>query len=118
MLVESLPSRVPGSDDRVELSVLKDWTTRGASACAARAKPSFEIPVLRSLFQRDSLALKSVKRSVINIQRSMLDVRCSTFNLFMAEVQTRVMTACARPKALRACKRPVSAFLQSEFRGS
>ena len=29
-----------------------------------------------------SLVLKSIKRSVINIQRSMLDVRCSTFNLF------------------------------------
>jgi hypothetical protein len=28
------------------------------------------------------LVLKSIKRSVINIQRSMLDVRCSTFNLF------------------------------------
>jgi hypothetical protein len=28
------------------------------------------------------LVLKSTKRSVINIQRSMLDVRCSTFNLF------------------------------------
>ena len=28
--------------------------------------------------------LKSIKRSVINIQRSMLDVRCSTFNLFKA----------------------------------
>jgi len=29
-----------------------------------------------------SLVLKSIKRSVINIGRSMLDVRCSTFNLF------------------------------------
>ena len=29
-----------------------------------------------------SLVLKSIKRSVINIQRSMLNVRCSTFNLF------------------------------------
>jgi hypothetical protein len=30
----------------------------------------------------DSLVLKSMKRSVINIGRSMLDVRCSMFNLF------------------------------------
>ena len=29
-----------------------------------------------------SLVLKSIKRSAINIRRSMLDVRCSTFNLF------------------------------------
>ena len=29
-----------------------------------------------------SLVIKSIKRSVINIQRSMLNVRCSTFNLF------------------------------------
>jgi hypothetical protein len=29
-----------------------------------------------------SLVLKSIKRSVINIGRSMLDVQCSTFNLF------------------------------------
>ncbi len=29
-----------------------------------------------------SLVLKSIKRSVINIRCSMLDVRCSTFNLF------------------------------------
>jgi hypothetical protein len=29
-----------------------------------------------------SLVLKSIKRSVINIERSILDVRCSTFNLF------------------------------------
>jgi hypothetical protein len=29
-----------------------------------------------------SLVLKQIKRSVINIRRSMLDVRCSTFNLF------------------------------------
>jgi hypothetical protein len=29
-----------------------------------------------------SLVLKSIKRSVINIGRSMFDVRCSTFNLF------------------------------------
>jgi len=29
-----------------------------------------------------ALVLKSVKRSVINIGRSMLDVRCSMFNLF------------------------------------
>jgi hypothetical protein len=36
----------------------------------------------RSRLQRDSLALKSIKRSVINIGRSMLGVRCSTFNLF------------------------------------
>jgi hypothetical protein len=28
------------------------------------------------------LVLKSIKRSVINIGRSMFDVRCSTFNLF------------------------------------
>jgi hypothetical protein len=29
-----------------------------------------------------SFVLKSIKRSVINIQRSMLDVRCSTFKAF------------------------------------
>jgi hypothetical protein len=29
-----------------------------------------------------SFVLKSIKRSVINIGRWMLDVRCSTFNLF------------------------------------
>ena len=28
------------------------------------------------------LVLKSIKRSAINIRRSMLDVRCSMFNLF------------------------------------
>jgi hypothetical protein len=38
--------------------------------------------VFRSRLQRDSLVLKSIKRSVIDIGRSMLDVRCSTFNLF------------------------------------
>ncbi len=38
--------------------------------------------VFRSRLQRDSLVLKQIKRSVINIRRSMLDVRCSTFNLF------------------------------------
>jgi hypothetical protein len=32
-----------------------------------------------------SLVLKSIKRSVINIRRSMLDVRCSTFNLFAVQ---------------------------------
>ena len=31
---------------------------------------------------RDSFVSKSIKRSAINIRRSMLDVRCSTFNLF------------------------------------
>jgi hypothetical protein len=30
----------------------------------------------------DSLVLDSIKRSAINIRRSMLDVRCSMFNLF------------------------------------
>ena len=30
----------------------------------------------------DSFILDSIKRSAINIRRSMLDVRCSTFNLF------------------------------------
>jgi hypothetical protein len=29
-----------------------------------------------------SLVVKSIKRSVINIGRSMFDVRCSTFNLY------------------------------------
>ncbi len=38
--------------------------------------------VFRSRLQRDSLVLRMIKRSVINIRRSMLDVRCSTFNLF------------------------------------
>jgi hypothetical protein len=38
--------------------------------------------VLRSRLQRDSLVLKSIQRSVINIRCSMLDVRCSTFNHF------------------------------------
>jgi hypothetical protein len=34
-----------------------------------------------------SLVLKSIKRSVINIRCSMLDVRCSTFNLFTVPVR-------------------------------
>jgi hypothetical protein len=38
-----------------------------------------KFPVFRSRLQRDSLVLKSIKRSVINIRRSMLKVRCSTF---------------------------------------
>ena len=32
----------------------------------------------------DPLVIKPIKRSVINIQRSMLDVRCSTFKLLTA----------------------------------
>ena len=32
----------------------------------------------------DPLVIKSIKRSVINIRRSMLDVRCSTFKLLTA----------------------------------
>ena len=39
----------------------------------------------------DSLVLKSIKRSVINIGRSMLDVRCSTFNLFTIPVSRNLM---------------------------
>ena len=34
-----------------------------------------------------SLVLKSIKRSVINIQCSMLDVRCSTFNAYSPPVE-------------------------------
>ena len=49
-------------------------TSRGSSSQAA---------VFRSRLQRDSLILRSIKRSVINIRCSMLDVRCSTFNLFI-----------------------------------
>ena len=51
----------------------------------------------------DSLVLKSVKRSVINIQRSMLDVRCSTFNLFAVTARWSFM----RPP-------PVAASVQSD----
>jgi len=36
--------------------------------------------VFRLRLQLDSLVLKPIKRSVINIGRSMLGVRCSTFN--------------------------------------
>jgi hypothetical protein len=35
----------------------------------------------------DSLVLKQIKRSVINIRRSMLGVRCSTFNLFAVQAR-------------------------------
>jgi hypothetical protein len=49
--------------------------------CAKRNHPS-KFSVFRSRLHRDSLAYKSVKRSVINIRRSMLGVRCSTFNIF------------------------------------
>ena len=38
--------------------------------------------VFRSRIQRDCLVLKSIKRSVIQIRCSMLDVQCSMFNLF------------------------------------
>jgi len=40
------------------------------------------------------LVLKSIKRSVINIQRSMLDVRCSTFNLFTVSVSLIISKPC------------------------
>ena len=40
----------------------------------------------RSRLQRDSFVLKSIKRSVLNIRRSMLDFRCSTFNQFTVSV--------------------------------
>ena len=40
------------------------------------------------------LVLKSIKRSVINIQRSMLDVRCSTFNLFTVSASLTIKKPC------------------------
>ena len=40
-----------------------------------------------------SLFLKSIKRSVVNIRRSMLGVRCSTFNLFTAPVRRNFIRA-------------------------
>jgi hypothetical protein len=43
--------------------------------------------VFKSSLQRDSLVLKTIKRSVINIRRSMLDVQCSTFNLFIVSAR-------------------------------
>ena len=46
--------------------------------------PEFFSPVLTTeglVAGCDSLVLDSIKRSAINIRRSMLDVRCSTFNL-------------------------------------
>jgi hypothetical protein len=72
------PSRASGSNDRVERSIKKRL---------CKAKPSFEIyPPLVDLSAFggfcDSRVLDSIKRSAINIRRSMLDVRCSTFNLF------------------------------------
>ncbi len=48
----------------------------------AQAPSTSQAAVFRSRLQRDALVLKSIKRSVINIRRSMLDVRCSTFDLF------------------------------------
>jgi hypothetical protein len=71
----------------------KDRATCGASACAS----GLEAYGLEALHERSypskfdstelvagcgSLVLKSIKRSVINIGRWMLDVQCSTFNLF------------------------------------
>ena len=43
-----------------------------------------------------SLILKSIKRSVINIQRSMLDVRCSTFNLFTVPARRNLIRSFTR----------------------
>jgi len=40
------------------------------------------------------LVLKSTKRSVINIQPSMLDVRCSTFNLFTVSANLIIKKPC------------------------
>ena len=45
------------------------------STLSSRPKGSSQAAVFRSHLQRDSLVLKSIKRSVINIGRSMLDVR-------------------------------------------
>ena len=62
----------PNEGDRKARS---DSTLRNLSAFGG-------FSVFRSCLQRDLFVSKSKKRSAINIRRSMLDVRCSTFNLF------------------------------------
>jgi hypothetical protein len=49
--------------------------------CAKRNHPS-KFSVFKSRLHHESLIYKSMKRSVINIRRSMLGVRCSMFNIF------------------------------------
>jgi hypothetical protein len=65
------------------VNLKKDWATRGACASGLEA---YGLEALRERSYPSkfcgSLVLKSIKRSVINIGRSMFDVRCSTFNLF------------------------------------
>jgi hypothetical protein len=53
----------------------------GASALHKRIHPS-KFDSAEHVAGCGSLVLKSIKRSVIKIGRSMFDVRCSTFNLF------------------------------------
>ncbi len=57
----------------------KKMTERTYSA--KKATKTESEPILRYSIFCGSLVLKSIKRSVINIRRSMLGVRCSTFNL-------------------------------------
>ena len=76
--------------------------------------------VFRSRLQRDSLVLKSIKRSVINIRCSMLDVRCSTFNLFTVSdrrsfIRPHALCPCALPHAHALCALPSHRQLNDKF---
>jgi len=66
-------------------STLRNSTHLSSSRAAVQYSAVF-----RSRLQRDLLVLKEIKRSAINIGRSMLDVRCSTFILIT--VWTRIFT--------------------------
>ncbi len=73
-----------GSDSTFRNSIQLPSTSSGLEHIEGS---SSQAAVFRSRLQRDSLVLKQIKRSVINIRRSMLDVRCSTFNLFTVQAR-------------------------------
>ncbi len=75
------PEHVEGSRSTLSHLTLSR-STLSRSTLSSRPKGSLQAAVYRSGLQRDSLVLKSIKRSVINIGRSMLDVRCSMFISF------------------------------------